>query len=142
LGIDQRRATDSKHGLPVVPAKPDLTDKLRAVPGRPPRESSLFLEQAIVAEIDHHRMRTPLEPVIEGLRITQPTAGQAFRKRVSFNGSHTNLLWYAQIGRKEEKGIPANIDPCRSTSLAMWRSGGAIPTRSTRLSSRSAVQTR
>jgi hypothetical protein len=35
-----------------------------------PRGSDLFLEQRIVAEIDHHRMKTPLEPAIEGVDVT------------------------------------------------------------------------
>ena len=32
-----------------------------------PRGSDLFLAKRIVAEIDHHRVKTPLESVIEGI---------------------------------------------------------------------------
>ena len=35
-----------------------------------PCGSDLLLEQRIVAEIDHHRMKTPLEPVIEDVQVT------------------------------------------------------------------------
>ena len=35
-----------------------------------PCGSDLLLEKRIVAEIDHHRVQTPLEPAIEGIQVT------------------------------------------------------------------------
>jgi hypothetical protein len=35
-----------------------------------PRGPDLFLEQRIVAEIDHHRVKTVLDPAIEGVQVT------------------------------------------------------------------------
>ncbi len=34
-----------------------------------PSGSDLFLKQRIVAEIDHYRVKTPLEPAIEGFQV-------------------------------------------------------------------------
>ena len=35
-----------------------------------PCSSDLLLEKRIVAAIDHHRVKTPLEPAIEGIQVT------------------------------------------------------------------------
>ena len=45
-------------------------------PKKGPRGSDLFLEQRIVAEIDHQRVTAPLEPAIEGVQVTPPRPGR------------------------------------------------------------------
>ena len=46
--------------------------KTSASPGHKmkPCGSHVLLEKRIVAEIDHHRVKTPLEPAIEGVQVT------------------------------------------------------------------------